>query len=115
MQDDLVRRLSTGRHPLNASRAASAEDVRKSLQRGFILLRFPETRGGTELKVAVDERRSILTEGDFAAGRGTIQLVGHLSLDDQDVELHATLDLATLQGHGALSPSPQKEARPHAV
>ena len=42
MQDDLVRRLSTGRHPLNASRADSAEDVRKSLQRGFILLRFPE-------------------------------------------------------------------------
>ena len=101
--DDLVQHLSTGRHPLVAARANSAADLRESIERGVVLLTFTDTGGGTELGVALDKQRSILDEADFAAEKGVVRLVGRLTLNDESVELHADLDLATLKGEGNLT------------
>jgi len=101
--DDLVKHLSTGRHPLIAARVSSHTDLKDSIERGFVLLTFINTRGGTELGVKLDKERSLLGEADFANGQGVIQLVGRLKLNDDKVELHAHLDLATLKGEGNLT------------
>jgi hypothetical protein len=100
--DDLVKQLSTGRHPLIARRASSSADLRESIERGFVLVTFTSTRGGTELGVELDKERSVLGGADFAKGQGVIQLVGRLTLNDHSVELCADVDLATLKGEGNL-------------
>ena len=101
--DDLVKHLSTGHHPLVAARANSSADLKESIERGFVLLTFANTRGGTELGVELDKERSLLGEADFAKGQGVIQLVGRLTLNDDSVDLRADLDLATLKGEGNLT------------
>ena len=101
--DDLVQRLSTGRHAVVAARAESAAELKESIGRGYVLLTFAHTRGGTELGVVVDKERSTLGGADFANGQGVIQLVGRSILNDHAVELRADLDLATLRGDGGLS------------
>ncbi len=101
--DDLVQHLSTGRHPLVAARAHSPADLRDSIERGFVLLTFTGTRGGTELNVQLDRQRSVLDRADFVKGQGVVQLVGRLTLNDESVELRAEVDLATLEGEGNLT------------
>jgi hypothetical protein len=101
--DDLVEHLSSGRHPLVAARAGSSADLHESIERGFVLLKFIDTQGGTELAVEVDKERSVLGSADFVKGQGVIQLVGRLTLNDESVELRADVDLATLKGEGNLA------------
>ena len=101
--NDLVQHLSTGRHPLVAARANSSADLQQSIERGYVLLKFTDTRGGTELGVELDKQRSVLGGADFEKGEGVVQLVGRLTLNDERVELHAEVDLATLQGEGNLT------------
>jgi len=103
LTDDLVKHLSTGRHPLVAARAGSSADLHESIDRGFVLLKFMDTRGGTELGIELDKQRSVLGKADFVKGQGLIELVGRLTLNDQSVELHAEVDLATLKGEGSLA------------
>ena len=100
--DELVRRLSSGRHPVVAARATSPIDLEEGIERGYVLLTFTSTQGGTELGVAVDRERSRLDEADFVTGSGVIQLVGRSRLNDDAVEVRADLDLATLAGEGTL-------------
>lgn len=99
---DLVAFLSAGEHPLTVSRATSATELRESIERKFVLLRFTDTQGGTELGIAVDASLSSLGQGDFERGTGTIELVGTLQLNYQPVQAHARIDLSTLHGMGSL-------------
>lgn len=101
--DDLVKHLARGRHPVVAARAKSPEDLKESIERGFVLLKFTETRGGTELGVELDKTRSVLDDADFATGQGRIRVVGELMLNYDRVELSADIDLATLKGEGSLT------------
>src|SRR4051794_14442177 len=100
--DDLVKRLSTGTHEIVASRSKSASELKEAIDRGFVLLKFPETRGGTELGVRLDKNRSVFDAADYSVGKGVIQLVGHLTLNYDKVELVAELDIGTLKGQGSL-------------
>jgi hypothetical protein len=45
--DELVKRLSEGDHPVIASRAESVVELKESIERGYVLIKFTETRGGT--------------------------------------------------------------------
>jgi len=100
--DDLVRRLSTGTHTIIASRSKSPQDLRQVIDAGYVLLKFPETQGGTELGMKLEKNRCVLGDADFESGKGVIQLVGHLTVNYDKVELSAEIDLATLQGQGSL-------------
>jgi hypothetical protein len=101
--NDLVQRLSTGDHPIEASlrpeRTCAA--LKEAIDRGYVHVRFPGTRGGTELGVPLDRERSQLA-ADFAGGKGTITIVGELSLDFVHVRCIADLDLESLAGTGHL-------------
>jgi len=100
--NELVRRLSQGRHRLVYARAKAASDLKEALDRKYALLKFPETRGGTELGMPLDLPACKLEGADFEKGRGTIHLEGDLELDYVAVRLVADLDLATLEGEGHL-------------
>ncbi len=101
--DELVQRLSEGEHPVVASRAqGSTEELKKSIDRGYVLIKFTNTRGGTELGVRLDDTLTDLSEADFGQSTGQAHLVGNLTLNYVDVQCVADIDLATLEGKGHL-------------
>jgi hypothetical protein len=115
--NDLVRRL-TEEQPIEASLRpdTTVEALRAAVDRGYVHVKFPNTRGGTELGIRLDPERSDLTRADFAAGSGSLTIVGDLTLDYTRVRFHGTLDLPGLKGTGRLEPladvEPGAEPRP---
>jgi hypothetical protein len=100
--DELVQRLSEGDHPVVARRADSAEELKQSIDRGYVLITFTDTRGGTELGVRLDETTTDLSGADFSQATGTVHLVGNLTLNYVKVRCVADVELATLEGKGHL-------------
>lgn len=99
---DVVAFLSEGDHPVVASHVKSAAELRDSIKRKHVLIKFTDTQGGTELGVALDENLSSLEGADFDQATGSIEVVGNLTLNYQPVQLRARIDLASLQGTGNL-------------
>jgi hypothetical protein len=99
---ELVQRLKQGPQPVIYSRAKSASELKSAIDRGYVLLKFTETRGGTELGVPLDASACVLRDADFTAARGRIHLEGELTLDYVRVRVLADIDVATLAGEGHL-------------
>lgn len=101
--NDLVQRLTT-EQPVELSLRPETDlaSFRAALDRGYVHVKFTETRGGTELgfEPTVDAAGA-----DLEAGTGSVGLSGKLILDYVPVRLHATIDLATLKGTGRLEPT----------
>jgi hypothetical protein len=101
---DLVSRLSTGQHPVTVSlRPERTTDALKaSIDRGHVLIRFTGTCGGTELGVPVDRQRTNLSAADFEHGRGSLTIVGDLTLDFVPVSCVAEIQLPLMEGVGRI-------------
>ncbi len=108
----VVEKLTKDRHPVEVSLRPerTLEAFRECIKRGFVHIRFTETRGGTELGFRVDSDESSFAGADMENGKGNVRLSGKLTLDYVPVRCIADVDLATLagQGHLELLPSPSK-------
>ena len=100
--DELVERLSKGDHPVVTRRADSAAELKQSIDRGYVLITFTDTRGGTELGVRLDDALTDLSGGDCDRATGSVHLAGNLTLNYVKVRCVADIDLATLEGKGHL-------------
>jgi uncharacterized protein YbdZ (MbtH family) len=102
--ESVVSLLSRGEHPVEASLRPerNATALKEALERGYVHLKFTDTRGGTELGMHLDLARSRFDRADFVQGFGSIHLEGTLELDGVDVRCFADLDLARLSGSGGL-------------
>jgi uncharacterized protein YbdZ (MbtH family) len=100
----LVERLSTGTHPVEISLRPDKELSRfkQCVDRGYVHVKFTGTRGGTELGIRLINEESELGHADFTAGKGSVKLVGMLTLDFVKVRCYATIDLPELRGQGHL-------------
>lgn len=100
----LVQKLSNGRHLVQfTSRSEdSHDDLQKCIDRGYVHIMFPETRGGTELGVTIERTLCNLSETNVRERRGLLHLEGKLTLDYQPVRCIADLDLESLSGEGYL-------------
>lgn len=112
--NELVQRLANGLHPIVAERSASPKELREQIERGFVLLKFPNTRGGTELGSQLDMEQTRLDGADFESGTGNVRLVGNLTLNYDKVQLVADIDLASLKGTGHLVPIEEAGGPQHA-
>jgi uncharacterized protein YbdZ (MbtH family) len=103
-RDDLVAFLATGTHPVEAGLRPEKTVTRlqEALARGFVHVKFTDTRGGTELGFQLDPQSSDVSKADFERGTGRIHIEGGLTLNYQKVRCVADLDLATLTGEGHL-------------
>lgn len=101
--DELIQQLSTGQHRISAETYKTAADLKKAIDNGFVLLKFTETKGGTELGGRLDKSRCVLGDANFEAATGNIHLVTKLVLNYNEVEFNADVDLATLIGQGSLT------------
>ncbi|PLZ50035.1 MbtH domain protein [Fischerella thermalis] len=104
--NELVQRLSEGEHPVEASLRPekTATALKESIDRGYVHIKFTDTRGGTDLGVRLDRETSNFNEADFEHQTGKVQLVGNLTLNYVKVRCIADIDLATLEGRGYLEP-----------
>jgi hypothetical protein len=100
--DELVQRLAEGDHPVVMRRTEFVEDLKQSIDRGYVLFTFTDTQGGTELGVRLDQTHTDLSRVDFEQGTGTAHLAGDLTLNYVKVRCMADVDIATLKGKGHL-------------
>jgi uncharacterized protein YbdZ (MbtH family) len=100
----LVERLSHGDHQVEV--AGLGDDplrrLRERIELGHVMVRFPETRGGTELGVRFDPKQVDFAGCDLEAGKGRLPLRGELTLDGTRVRVHADIDVANMTGRGRL-------------
>ena len=108
--DSLVQRLAKGSHPVvvagvgDRGQAESVERFRERMDRGYVSVRFTETRGGTELTLRFEPGTVDQSGCDFAGRSGRLALAGELNLDGVDVRCEVELSLAELAGTGRLVP-----------
>jgi hypothetical protein len=102
--NELVQRLTNDQEIEASLRPATTlEAFRAALDRGYVHVKFPNTRGGTELGIPIDRERSDLTGA--SSDQGSVKIVGNkIVLDYTPVRFHGTIDLATLKGTGRLEP-----------
>lgn len=103
-EKSLVDRLSEGNHLIEVGLRPekSIKLFKEAIDRGYVHIRFPETRGGTELGVRLDRDACDFSVADFENGNGAIHLEGSLTLDYVKVKCVADIDLGTLEGKGHL-------------
>jgi hypothetical protein len=101
---DLPNRLSEGDHRVTyrARRGNARTELKDAIDRDYVHVLFPDTRGGSELGFHLDRMRSDLTRAQWDAGAGSVHLEGELTLDGVAVRCIADLDLATVEGRGRL-------------
>ncbi len=102
--NDLVKRLSEGSHAVEISCRPdrTVKLFKEQVDRGHVLVKFTETRGGTELGVPLDKTRSDLTQANFDAETGKVRVCGELTLDYVPVRVVADIELPTMRGQGHL-------------
>jgi hypothetical protein len=104
--NDLVRRLSEGEHPVEVCirPESTVKAFKECIDRGYVHIKFTQTRGGTELGVKLDPQACDFSKGDFDRSAGSVRLVGGLTLDYVKVRCIADIDLTMLSGKGHLEP-----------
>lgn len=100
--DELVQKLSQGDHPVVTQRYKTAEELKQAIDRGYVLVKFTDTRGGTELGVRLDNPACDWSKADFAKPAGSVHLAGDLTLNYVKVRCVADVDLSGLAGKGHL-------------
>jgi len=102
--NELVQFLCQGKHPIEVALRPekTTEAFKQCIDRGYVHIRFTDTRGGTELGVRLDPGHPSVNCGAPESIRGTVLLSGSLTLDYVPVRCHAEVDVLTLTGLGRL-------------
>ena len=102
--ESLPLRLSKGEHPVEAGlgREKTVKEFFECIDRGYVHIKFTQTRGGTELGVTLDRDLCDFSKANSGKGTGTVHLEGGLVLDYVKVRCIADIDLKTLKGKGHL-------------
>lgn len=102
--NDLTERLTVDQPIIMGGADPTVEELRERTgEMGYVLVKFTETRGGTELGFPLDREATDLSGANFDEGTGTVHVEGHLILNDDPVRCIANIDLATLKGTGRLA------------
>jgi hypothetical protein len=104
--NELVQRLSQGDHPVEVSLRPekTVTALKESIDRGYLHIKFLDTKGGTELGVRLDQEASDLKQVNFDRHTGKAHIVGELTLNYVKVRCIADIELETLKGKGHLEP-----------
>jgi hypothetical protein len=112
---ELPQKLTKDQHIIVSLRPEpTVSALKAAIDRGYVHIKFTETRGGTELGIPVDTSRSDFSHADFTQGTGEFTLAGELTLDYVRVRFEGKVDLASMQGTGHLVilQDPAQEATP---
>lgn len=102
--NELTERLTIEQSIVMGGADPTVEELRERTgDMGYVLVKFTETRGGTELGFPLDRESCDLSNADFDKGTGTVHLEGFLNLNYDPVRCIVDIDLATLKGTGRLA------------
>jgi hypothetical protein len=102
--NELTERLTANQPIIMGGSDPTVEELRERTgEMGYVLVKFTQTRGGTELGFPLDRETTDLSGANFDEGTGTVHVEGHLILNDDPVRCIADIDLATLKGAGRLA------------
>jgi hypothetical protein len=87
--------------------------LKHAIDLGLVLVKFMETKGGTELGANLCNDDGKLNAANFKWDdvKGTLHVEGRLKLDYTPVKLIATIDLKTFKGKGKLEVVPDFEIK----
>jgi uncharacterized protein YbdZ (MbtH family) len=77
--------------------------LKESIDRNYVHIRFPNTKGGTELGIRIDPQELNQDNADFEKPEGVVKLVGNLTLDYVKLRCSSEIDLKTLTGTARLA------------
>jgi hypothetical protein len=107
--NDLTERLSVDQPIIPGGSYPAVEELRERTgEMGYVLIKFTETRGVTELGFPVDREATDLSGADFDEGTGIVHVEGDLVVNGDPVRCIADIDLETLKGTGRLRPAPPR-------
>jgi Core binding factor beta subunit len=102
--NDLTERLTVDQPIVMGGLDPTVEELRnRTGEMAYVLVKFTQTRGGTELGFPLDSETTDISGANFEDGTGTVHVEGHLILNGDPVRCIADIDLATLTGTGRLS------------
>jgi hypothetical protein len=102
--NELTERLTTSQPVVMGGQNPTVEELQNRVgDMGYMLVKFTETRGGTELGFRLDRDATDLSAAEFDKGTGTAHVEGFLILNDDPVRCIADIDLSTLKGTGRLA------------
>lgn len=102
--NELTERLTVNQPIIMGGTDPAVEELRnRTGEMGYILVKFTQTRGGTELGFPLDRDASDVSGADFDNGTGTVHVEGNLTLNGDPVRCIADINLATLKGTGRLA------------
>jgi len=105
--NELVERL-TKEHEVECARPEkTAQALKECIDRDYVHVMFKKT--GTELGIQLDRRFCKFDEADFENAKGSVSLVGGLTLNYDRVKCIAEVDLETCEGKGYLEPVNDQE------
>ena len=109
--NELTERLTVEQPIVMGGADPTVQELRdRTGDMGYVLVKFTETRGGTELGFPLDRDTTDLGKANFDEGTGTVHVEGHLVLNGDPVRCIADIDLATLKGIGRLALEEKAEA-----
>jgi hypothetical protein len=109
--NELTQRLTTVQPVIMGGANPTVEELHKRVtEMRYVLVKFTETRGGTELGFSLNDDTTDITTADFGEGTGTVHVEGDLILNGDPVRCFADIELATLKGSGRLALVEKSEA-----
>ena len=100
--NELVVRLTKEQVVECARPERTADALKECIDRDYVHVMFKNT--GTELGVQLDRRFCKFEDADFKNAKGSVYLVGGLTLNYDKVRCIAQIDLSTCEGEGHLEP-----------
>lgn len=100
--NELVERLTKEQEVECARPEKNAEALKECIDRDYVHVMFKKT--GTEVGIQLDRRFCKFENADFKNSKGSVYLVGGLTLNYDKVRCIAEIDLATCEGKGYLEP-----------
>lgn len=100
MTDILVKKLTEGLHRVVMGyKEESMQELNERLQDGYIHLKFPDTRGETELGITIDKLHSSI---DNFLEQDNLHIEGKVTLNSHKVKCIADISTKTREGKGNL-------------
>lgn len=101
--NDVVEFLTQGLHPIEfETRTSNYDDIKNRIQKGFVYVKFTDTRGGTELGINVDSTKTSNFEDCLSNGQNMLHLEGVCKLNYKPVRCIIDVNVSTRKGEGRL-------------
>ena len=104
--NELVQKLTVKNNSVEANLLPekTVAALKECIDRGYVYIKFTNTKGGTQLGVRLERGASNLSQAGFERQTGKVHLVGDLTLNYMKVRWIADINLETLEATGYLEP-----------